>query len=604
MRGQCCLLSLALHLVGGLVLQPMGKPNLSAAEAPCQAAVDRWLTDLRPVANASSATLHVDWALLDADLDKTGCTFSAVVLQLYRLNPQAKDKLAKADYFQQHDAVRCLWLDTDVLSFHSELSHFGGQREEGEQKHVFEHVFDESYILRACMCSLSVSAETCNCISPDTKPRCGPPINVKSVAVADSSAFDWCPREKTFSSEKAVLRVTTTAAPIVDCTSVRLSLSLASCLPLQSYDRIRVDFFAADVSDASDDGACADPRHYSHRARSATAAERVRPSNRTHSTFEVTIEHLLPNTTYCYSLELTEHPYCNTNTEILVNQPEEWVCSSHFVKPIRTKSSSECSMTPSLSSLSDAAPHTVLQKALLACALVLVATVAAAGTALFFVRRMRQKRMSPAVSLCSPPEQPMPHARATDGHSVYLAVFPESEEFVDLADKFKAWLEALGQEVIEPSDEKYVEDVLPNPEAWLASTLERSDVRVILVNSPYACKVAANRGTPQEEKEPLLMAHDNLRALRVQALRHLTTRFAGDYKKVLVVSYLQPPQPDPLSTLVTPGRQCLLQHHLDVVRDWVLGGTIPNGKQESEAEAATKRLQRRLNELAVNRDCA
>lgn len=198
--------------------------------------------------------------------------------------------------------------------------------------------------------------------------------------------------------------------------------------------------------------------------------------------------------------------------------------------------------------------------------------------------------------------QPVPTEEIVNSHfpepltppksAVLLLHAPTSEpdSFNEVTAELRRWISEASptSEVFDLSDENRSEEIASEQEDWLLRILERSDSRVVVVNSPSA--VALSRGLASENDseaaEPLTGSDDPLRDLRRYAFREVTSRLAGDYKRTFVASLSgHKPVVKDLENL-TPLKQCLLPEQLGSMRAWL--------RQEAAEAMATRQEDVRL----------
>ncbi len=593
--------------------------------SPCDHIIASWLGNLSLLENPENATLTVQWGDLGFDLLEKGCPVEQLSLELWRVDQHSRrpDDFGTQGYFSAFE--RCNKLEPEHFLFHSHKVY-----RHNDTQVTFVHTVEAEYMFRVCPCHRrrhrSVS---CDCqhdgVAAEVRPQCSQILAMDPDD--DAEVMPWC------LSGPAVLphvgkRVEEVSlkSMLMNCTHLLVAGTMASCTPIQSYDHVLLTFHKLENGSSQ---TCWEHRdfgtHNPVKVVSRLYSQSPYMESLSHGMGDFTsIVGLSADSSYCVQLEHVGHPYCMR--EITISHSSTYrmprVCSVHMAKPIST---AICS-----------APHTNVvtrfnfaqDPIFVATALALVTVVLIAGYCLarkccFSGRRKFKSGQSRPMSSEHEPMiakiltvdgvlgSPIPSSNSSQTE-VFLLHFlrDDQEEDAELRySQLQNWMQSLADVVHDIEDEEADEDINQDPEGWVMQRLCVPDVRVVVVasrsvtqqlrcsslpevSSPSCSSSGDGSSTASSSGEQNL---DPREALRIYALKHIQSHFAGNYRQLTVVCFDRLDfNGESVARLLTPNKGPLvLPHHLSDLQHWIASGHVrppppgPSPKSTSYEESTS-----------------
>jgi hypothetical protein len=507
------------------------------AHPDCLVALQTWLDAARPTVDEKTAVMKVPLENLKEHLEAAKCEFgNGLGAELWRVVGEDKsgDNFGTAKYFATYR--RCQDLSPDHFAHHQTLPRV-------EEKDMvdyleFHHVVEVNYILRLCPCGIFDTR--CNC---DDAAICSKIITVPRTSGKDK-VFPWC-REP--SPEDG--NMSDILSPMADCNSANLVGTLASCTPIQpSYDRIKVIMHL--VENGTADTECSQYKH--HREDTAKVfSTSLTARNKTHGDFDLSAGDLLPDSVYCVTVELVDHPYCLRR--IILghgNQVTPAVCVKHIVsQPVKTTMTCDDSVNSLNLTMRTADSITTIVLVVSSSAVLLVLVLA---MAMYCAHERRKQQSTSSISSSKPMvarASPQSNLKDVDAGSsdVFLLHLPDPAR-EHLSGRIRDWIGSMEgvAEIFDLADEARQEDILSRQEEWVTDVLDRPDVRVVAVTSNEAARSLhqqlqrRRRGEEvdnSEDEERSLLAEDAMAELRLFATRRIISQFSGQYGRFMLVAY-------------------------------------------------------------------
>ena len=314
----------------------------------CKRVLQDWLDTSQPDLDVPTASLTFPWRRLRDRLAEASCLSDSdgdpaplVRAELWRV---IVDDLGTPDYFKKYTGCD---LSPDHFAL-NEATVFP-TRNGTASVPFFRHVVETKYLLRVCPCA---AEERCTSECRSSNSHCG-----KVVEVAGSGkVFKWCTdkgKAKLRRNEAGGVKMEVLPSR-VNCTSASIVGMLASCTPVQpSYDRVKVVLHRV-----SSEKECTRGGNDAAASTGSGGGDGIRPTvepkttvvygrmtvlNETHGNFDVTVGDLAPNSVYCASVELADHPYCRAH--IFAGEGQSGmpgVCFKYTLAPLKTDSDSTC----------------------------------------------------------------------------------------------------------------------------------------------------------------------------------------------------------------------------------------------------------------------
>ena len=172
---------------------------------------------------------------------------------------------------------------------------------------------------------------------------------------------------------------------------------------------------------------------------------------------------------------------------------------------------------------------------------------------------------------------------------VFFLYFCDSSEFVSVNKLVGQWLNGLGHRVFDVSDELLQEELVIQPETWIADKLEDPNTKVVLVNSDMANECLK---TYSESENITNIPKDSMDALRLFSLRHIHQRLATNYRRLAVIQYRQ----DQVLSLLSlvPHTRHILPDHLPELQAWLAETQADWDDNENMNESTREQTLREL----------
>lgn len=577
---------LLLPLTGALIAQDRSEPKFESIadhKSVCEQRLKDWMIELNPQVSEDDASLTINWTTLDQELQ--GCTFEKLWFELWRLDPSRNQKINEVanygslDYFNKYE--RCSSMDGFHL--HESLNH---SLQSLNPITTFHHVVQEHYVLRLCPCGRrKPSSYICDCENGSSfQPMCSKLITFERPINSTREVFDWCAhdRDDTFvmeSSDGAAVKT-----PSISCSSVTLAGTMASCTPIQSYDKVQI-LLHPNSNNISN---CGPHDHQAGNVSRYTVNLEQINGNLTHGRFTLEVTDLEPDKAYCIVVDLSDdhHPYCKQTIEYGSKQKHlPPICRTAIKTPLVLGSCPNATKLPLVTN--------GWFMVILVIILVLIVTLC-----LFVIFCVWTRRSTNADSedLEYSKKAPSTFDTGTGSTSVeslkeqtiFLLFFNESRLFMDLNLKLVQWLEAVGVKVIHFDDETLSEEICENQESFVLDKIQDPNTRIIVVNTQTAVNALKSSNTSQTSMDsptmPLTTVEDNFYELRLLALRQVHSQFAGNYRKVLVINYSgEKPTSDDIEN-ITHQRQCVLPSHFVEVTQWLKSFVHPCSSAVNERD--------------------
>ncbi len=463
---------------------------------------------------------------------------------------------------------------------------------EEEEEEKFVHVVENDYVLRLCPCGRrrNVGNKKCDCEYSDVKSFCSDAIKLEQEG---NGVFEWC--QPGVRKDSGALGAMYT--PQVDCGDAVLSGVMASCTPVQSeYDKVTVKLHKQD----KDVQEC-DAGDHDENGDVVQAEAPLTRVNRTHGSFEAAFEdgQLEVGAVYCLTLQLMAHPYCRSSPIVIGSEvAAPPVCSSHVAAPLRTGGG--CLPVRRGTSV-DTSKDSNIAVIVTIVVLSALAILACCGIAWWRRRSSKRSREDAAsreeedrsTSIIKKPLLSNGNGVSSNGDNSSSSKALLIHFSSDNADENKAaaalrdWMADIGVDVVDPSDERRLEEVSADQEGWTERLLSDDSCKILVVDSP----TAAAAMSPSSKSNP----DDPLFDLKLAAVRRLQSQtFVGNYRRLYVVNFL--PSSDSSSPLkdLTSMRQIQLPEHLAALASALSGverGTLSNSSAEKTLLECCRRLR-------------
>lgn len=505
----------------------------------CDNVVSKWLKDLKAHENPENATLTVRWNGLADDLVAAQCT-TDLTLELWRvLDPSHARRptgFGSQKYFSEYE--RCNKLEPEHFLYHSKHRFHANQSEV-----TFVHAVEQEYMFRVCPCIHRRHQQTCDChaasvshgqVKSHNQPQCSRVMDM--TMTQESKVKSWCrpnPRPRMVSSGNAAVANAITRpvevtgeedmveeislkSLLMNCTHLLVAGRMASCTPIQPYDRVILTFHKLENRTSRTCWQVRDFGTYNPvRVVSRLFSQNPMLENFSDGVGDFTaIVGLSPDSSYCVQLEHLDHPYCAREITLghSLHSKLPSMCSIHMAKPISTAA---CAALPSDVVTNYSVAHdTVFIATVFSLTLLVMAIVVCTGYKCYFsgnqaknkTNRLQSAEHEPMISkiLTSTSATVRPdmgkglEVRVGAGPKVFLLHFPmednievnertETKDEADQADQRYGWLRETVQsmtEVVDIGDEAEDEAINLDPEGWVWSHLSQEETQVVLV----ACK--------------------------------------------------------------------------------------------------------------------
>jgi hypothetical protein len=562
--------------------------KLNFSDEVCREAAKAWMWDGMPPPQLDNRgpILTVSWAGLDEALALVGCApASDVWLELWRTSGNLDGISWTHETMYNYGGCK---------QFPPEFrQHDARHRRAGAATAVFRHVVERRYVLRLCPCGRPDARGACNCEYADGGAYCSRIISLPGVVQSDvdidgrtfntqEGVFPWCRDGASRFGETAPMPELSN--PTLECDGTgRVKGVMASCTPVMVGDYVDISMFKV-----SKDVTTCGKNHHATEQLAFSNGTKLFAINKTHGEFTVAANSLEDGAQYCLMLDLN-HPYCFPHN----SNPMPKVCHVYVKSPLATPTKEECAGKGERVNL--AGSNSGERRGRLApwAVGVISLTVAALVVLIFcsymWLRRRGRKNLTKMTEIFTGQVEATREERApvlaTEKESpppqILLLHFPEKNPAYGLAVTALAnWLRSLGYRVRDPTDEEEQEEVAAHQEAWAEKIMAEERNRALIVYSPAAGSAAADD----------LVGSDPLAAMRANAVTYLTSNFVGDYRRVLVVSFSQPPPPGDRLTAAWPQRQLLLPGHAPEVAAFLDRPTAVADKQLTSAAAALAAL--------------
>lgn len=597
-----------------------GFEGFAANRALCDGLISKWLTALQPRLDEEEASLSVNWMGLGESLSKSGCDLENLYLELWRVidtGGHRPDNFGTQSYFTSYE--RCNKLEPEHFVYHSARAY-----DSRTPIASFVHVVEDEYMFRLCPCGRRRHQRVCDCQYDNNfaKAQCS---RVMTVNRTSESIMPWClPASIEDGSEAAsnqLIEEVSLKSLLMNCTHVLVAGTMASCTPIQSYDKVLLTFHKLENSSSD---TCLPTRDFGItnpiRVESRLFSQSPIQVNYSSSVGDFTaIVGLEPDSSYCVQLEHVDHPYCVREVMVgRVHNKMPRVCSAHMAKPISTAA---CSILPTNIVTNFSITH---DPVFIAVALILAVLVFIIMLCLFCkccCRRSSKLKNNSDIRF-ETERAPMIARSAVSsritglnnaGKRVFLLHFLRDEEEDVRCQLLREWIQSFAEIVDDIDDEDKDECINEDPEGWVLTRLTSPDVRVVVVasktvsqllaetsSSPPSsscttsstgvcssvsssrrtlCDSAEGGAESPEEAVRLLdsgftCSGDPRKELRHFALKHIQGHLAGNYRQLVVASFGKSgSHGENVANLLTPNKgPMLLPHHLSDLQDWVSHG--------------------------------
>ena len=516
----------------------------------CDLVVSQWLSELEAVENLENATLTVNWGSLERGLAASDCN-KDLTLELWRVlednqQPRRDEGFGTQGYFKEFE--RCTKLEPEHFVYHSKLTFNTSQAEA-----TFLHAVEQEYMFRICPCVHRRHQRVCDCHASVTggrgqQPQCSRVLKMRHTA--EAKVMSWCrpirPKSLAASSATASLQQHHRPAQItgnndmkeeislksllMNCTHLLVAGRMASCTPIQGYDRVILTFHKLENKSSDKCWQARDfGTHNPVKVVSRLFSQNPLIDNFSDGVGDFTaIVGLSPDSSYCVQLEHLDHPYCSSEITLghSLHNRLPVVCSAHMAKPISTAA---CAALPSDVVTNYSMTHDTVFIAIVFCLslLVMIIVVCTGYKCYFSGSPARRKTKN---SLKTAENEPMiskilsssrgagdatsvafaPSKAKEEDHTrkVFLLHFEDDEgQNSRKYGKLRQWIGALDEtEVVDIDDEDEDEAINMDPEGWVLSHLSRKETQVVLVADKLvhrllrsSCKAASLASTTSSQ---------------------------------------------------------------------------------------------------------
>lgn len=419
------LILLSFYTLTSCQAQEQGKPDL------CRSKTQTFMKNIDWSVNHTLSTATVNWTKWTNEMETDKCLNDTqrISVQLWRSDAKLS---AKPTCNQLHPG--------NEVTLHQ-------QKELVKQNLTrFEHVvggFD--YMIRFCPCQSNNRSHPCSCQHDHFLYQCS---RILKPGSDENQVFQWCKGGNDASNSKMTAR-----APIIDCNGAKLSGTVTSCTPIQSYDKVRVKLYERTPEESN----CSyDDHQIRNEQQLDVFLERI---NKTTGNFYLEKDNLDPEKQYCVVIELLDHPYCQMPT-FMVGGPSSQpaVCKTHIGPPIQISKCSPSSDTyKSIKKVANFSNQSIVIVSVL-----VLATLIIIGLIVLCVCRRnniknclnsrfkRKYRMEPSMAnqnlieesksivVVKNPEEPR----------VFLLSFTDDDDIKEINRILRQWVQSLGIKVI------------------------------------------------------------------------------------------------------------------------------------------------------------
>ncbi|XP_059092382.1 uncharacterized protein LOC131887731 [Tigriopus californicus] len=567
-----------LPLAGALITpEEQGSKAKHIIDTQCEELLKDWMFNYSPELNQDDASLTINCTELDQRVQAQGCIYDKLWIELWRLDHKVRDveKYASWDYLSKYQRCESMEHFQVHESFkHSIPSH--------NSTTIFHHVVQEHYVLRLCPCGRrKPDSYTCDCES-SSAPLCSKLITFHRPTNSTRKVFDVCGHDRNDSSALESSEGATIKAPRISCSSTTIAGTMASCTPLQDYDKVQI-LLHPNPSNISN---CGTHDHGDRNVSRHTVSLEKIDGNLTHGRFTLELTDLVPETAYCIVVDLSDdHPYCKRNIEI-GSLPKHLppICRTAIKTPLVIASCPNATKLPMVTN----------GWLLVILSLIIILGVTFCLLIIWCVWTRRATSANNA-DLEYSKKAPATFDTGTGSTSVeslkeqtiFLLSFNESSLFMDLNFKLVQWLEAVGVKVVHFDDDNLSEEICENQENFVVDKIHDPNTRVIIVNTQTAVdalKSSSSQTNMDSPTMPLTSVEDSFYELRLLALRQIHSQFAGNYKKVLVINYSgQKPMSGDIEN-ITHQRQCVLPCQFVELAHWLKSFVHPYSSAVNERD--------------------
>lgn len=504
----------------------------------CDSVVSEWLADLEAVENLENATLTVNWGGLATQLAASNCP-KDLTLELWRVlednqQPRRDEGFGSQDYFKEFE--RCTKLEPEHFVYHSKLTFNANQSEA-----IFLHAVEQEYMFRICPCVHRRHQRVCDCHASVSggrgqQPQCSRVLRMSQTVAA--KVMSWCrpirpqntasssiahPRPAQISGNNDMKEEISLKSLLMNCTHLLVAGRMASCTPIQGYDRVILTFHKLENKSSDKCWQARDfGTHNPVKVVSRLFSQNPLMENFSDGVGDFTaIVGLSPDSSYCVQLEHLDHPYCSSEITLghSLHNRLPVVCSAHMAKPISTAA---CAALPSDVVTNYSMTHDTVFIAIVFClSLLVMIIVVCTGYKCYFSgnparrknknNRLQSAENEPMISKILSGGGAGGHsldstsvafatsskvAKATgfidtslqingqagkeDHHKVFLLHFDDEGS---RCRQLRQWMGTLVQ-VLDIDDEDEDEAINMDPEGWVLSHLSKKETQVVVV----ACK--------------------------------------------------------------------------------------------------------------------
>jgi hypothetical protein len=587
----------------------------------CDGLVIGWLSQLQPRVNGENSTLSVDWSRLGRDLKEQECELDHLYLELWRVVSAQVQKrpsnFGSYAYFAAYE--RCNKLEPEHFIIHSTQAYRPNQTVA-----TFTHVVEDEYMLRLCPCGRRRHQRVCDCQYESIygKAQCSRILQVATHQPTlwrqDPSVMPWC--LPSIEGAKSSVKEVNLKSLLMNCTHVLVAGTMASCTPIQPYDRVMLTFHR--LENASSETCWQDKDFGTHNPiRIVSRLFSQNPiinSNNSNGVGDFTaIVGLVQDSSYCVQIEHVDHPYCVREITIGQLQKMPEVCSAHMAKPIST---AKCSFLPPNIITNFPVIHDPLFVGGIALVFAIVFVLVLGWTVCRCVGGKHTSKRTKTdlhggnfeierVPILFKP--PTPYCDQQPKGRVFLLHFLLEDEEDVRCQLLREWIQSFSDQVddLENSDED--ESINQDPHGWVTSRLTSQDVRVIVVASKSVigllqpqsegsrascttsstgvssctptsslCSSRQSISDTNSDEASLIddvgicSSGDPRKELRVFALKCIRAHYAGNYRQLAVVSLDRASlSGETVAGILTPNKGPLvLPHHLSHLQEWVASG--------------------------------
>ena len=509
----------------------------ASADNKCDVVVSKWLENLEAQENPDNATLTVQWNSLGWDLKAAHCTTDLTV-ELWRVLESVHARPANfgsQKYFTEFE--RCNKLEPEHFLYHSKQRYNANQTEA-----TFVHAVEQEYMFRVCPCVHRRHQRVCDChaafstqgqASSHNHPKCSRVLEMSKTVesrvkswcrpnrpkmAASSSSSNAITRPAEISGEQDMVEEISLKSLLMNCTHLLVAGRMASCTPIQPYDRVILTFHKLENRTSRN---CWQHRdfgtHNPVKVVSRLFSQNPMIENFSDGVGDFTaIVGLSPDSSYCVQLEHLDHPYCSREITLghtLYNRLPS-MCSIHMAKPISTAA---CAALPSDVVTNYSVTHDTVFIATVFCLTLLVMLiVVCTGYKCYFSsnparrknksNRLQTAENEPMISkilagtsgnlLPGPGSDLVTHVEAeAQRRKVFLLHFPkeapeevtapteDKEEGEHRCEMLRDWIGSF-TDVVEIEADDNCEALANDAEGWVLSHLSHEETQVVLV----ACK--------------------------------------------------------------------------------------------------------------------